>query len=258
MYFLRQTSTTHGGICQVLLSTLRRRRRPAGMLVAVIMALLLAPMVAAAPGSFTVERWLFTGQATLARNEFTTTDDGTAVQGSEVSPRRMTFGAGAVVSIPIPGRLEPEVWLRRQEYISLNAHDAVVPTQLETGSAVGSIADTLTVALSVPWRISSPIPRNEDWDLSAGAGLALLFRLPVSGVDGTSGNEVGRYWISQGRFLYTTTGASLDYRISDRLRVGAGFSWYLPIHNLWADLPSGASFQHHTTRRWGLRVQYTM
>lgn len=253
MYFFRQTSTTYGGFCQVLLSFLPRINQSRGLVAGVLMALLFVPAALAQP-PLTLERWLFTGQATVARNEFTTINGDTPVQGSEVSPRRMTFGAGAVVGLPVPGRLEPEIWLRRQEYIALNEFNTVVPTQIETGSATGSIADTLTIALSIPWRISLPIPRHEDWDLSAGAGLAFLLRVPMSGIDGTSGTAVGEYWFSQGRYLYTTTGFSLDYRVSDRLRLGGGFTWYVPIHNVWADTPAGASFLHHSTGRWGLRV----
>ena len=190
-------------------------------------------------------------------NGFTTTEDGSPVQGSDVSPQRMSFGAGVVLDLTPAMRLEPNLWIYRQEYIALNAHDTVVPTQIETGSVSGQIADTLSLALSVPWYYRLPWPSHPAWDLSVGAGLALIFRIPLREIDSSGTGEVGRYWIA-GRFVYPELGFAVDYRLTDTVQVGGGLTWYVPIYNLWSDAPPGVSFLDETMLRWGLRITYDL
>jgi hypothetical protein len=65
---------------------------------------------------------------------------------------------------------------------------------------------------------------------------------------------VGRYWIA-GRFLYPELGLAADYRFTNRIQVGAGITWYIPVYNTWGrteDTP----FLDETMLRYGLRVRW--
>lgn len=198
----------------------------------------------------------FTAMPTWIYNGFTEDSDGDPVQGSDVSPLRMTFGGGIEITINRDHRLEPQLWIYLQEYAALRDHDKTVPTQIETGSVVGDVANTLGIALSLPWLYTIPWAPNEDWRFSAGAGLALIFRIPISEIDGSDGSEVGSYWIG-GRFIYPQINLAADYRITDDLAVGAGLEWYIPFYNLWAD-EVGAPFLDETMIRFGLRLRWRL
>lgn len=187
-------------------------------------------------------------------NGFTETDDGTAVQGSDVSPLRFSFGVGMELDLTPRSSLRPEVWLYRQEYIALDEYDAVVPTQIETGSAVGDIADTISLAIELPWVYTLTFPELADWAFSGHGGLALIFRIPIAGIDGTEVGPVASYWIA-GRFLYPYIGLGADYRFADHMTLGADLSWYIPIYNAW-DGGEPTGFLDETMLRFGLRVRY--
>lgn len=216
---------------------------------------LLAPWHAAAQGlSLEPNGLFFTAMSTWTYNGFTTDSEGAPVQGSDVSPLRFTFGGGVVLALPGQSRVEPQLWVRRQEYIALRQYDKTVPTQIETGATPGDIADTVALALEVPWLWRTPWFSQGPWELSAGGGLALVFRIPVRGIDGTDGGPVGQYWIA-GRFVYPFVATVLDYRMTPNLHVGAGISWYVPVYNLWSESPPGVPFLDETMMRAGLRIR---
>lgn len=193
-----------------------------------------------------MQTWIYNG--------FTKTSDGTPVQGSDVSPIRMSFGAGFELRLTDALSFEPEVWILTQEYIALDQYDAVVPTQIETGSQVGDIANTLTLAFSIPAVYTLSPAWAGSWSFDGRAGIALIYRIPVGAVDGSSVGPVSVYWVA-GRFIYPTLGLSADYRISERLEAGVGLTWYVPFYNIWSrqeEMP----FLHETMLRYGLRVRW--
>lgn len=187
-------------------------------------------------------------------NGFTETDDGTPVQGSDVSPIRFSAGIGIELDLFPRNSLQPEVWIYQQEYIALSSYDKVVPTQIETGSAVGDIANTISLAIELPWVYSIVFPRLEDWTFAGRGGLALIFRIPIGGVDNSKVGPVTAYWFS-GRFVYPYLGVGADYRFADRMTIGAGLNWYVPIYNAW-DGGEQTGFLDETMIRYGLRVRY--
>ncbi|POR02032.1 hypothetical protein AU468_07200 [Alkalispirochaeta sphaeroplastigenens] len=190
-------------------------------------------------------------------NGFTTDSDGESVQGSDTSPLRMTFGIGLELDLGGAGRLEPHLWVYTQEYAALREHDKTVPTQIETGSAVGDIVNTLGIALSLPWLYTLPWPANEAWRVSAGGGITLIFRIPLEAIDGSDASPVTEYWIA-GRFFYPHLQIAADYRLTETMEVGAGLEWYIPAYNLWVDNGEDTPFLDETMVRFGLRLRHRL
>jgi hypothetical protein len=195
-----------------------------------------------------------TAMPTWMYNGFTETEDGDAVQGSDVSPLRMTFGAGFELRLNSTMSIEPEGWLFIQEYIALKDYDKTVPTQIETGSAVGDIAQTIGLGVTVPFVYTWQPDWTDRWRFDGRAGLGLVYRIPVGGVDGTDPGPVGIYWIA-GRFVYPQIGVAADYQFTDRIRVGLGLDWFIPLYNLW-DSDEPTPFLDETMLRWGVRVRW--
>lgn len=187
-------------------------------------------------------------------NGFTQTQGGDPVQGSDVSPLRMSFGAGFELRFWDLLSLEPEGWLFMQEYIALNEYDKTVPTQIETGSAVGEIANTIGFGISLPLVYTWDPPWSGQWQFDGRAGLGLVYRIPIAGIDGTDPGDVGIYWIA-GRFIYPQFGIAADYQFTDRIQVGLGLDWYVPLYNLW-DNDEATPFLDETMLRWGARVRW--
>lgn len=185
-------------------------------------------------------------------NGFTRDSDGNNVQGSDVSPLRMTIGAGTAITLSERNRLEPQLWFYMQEYAALRDYDKTVPTQIETGVFTGDIANTLSIAISIPWQYTLPWPRAPEWDISAGLGAALIFRIPIEAIDGSKAGKVGAYWID-GRYIYPQVNLSLDYRLNERYSFGGGVEWFIPIYNGWAQ-SEPAPFLDETMIRMGLRI----
>lgn len=189
-------------------------------------------------------------------NGFTVDGDGTPVQGSDVSPLKLSFGAGFELRLTDRFALEPEVWILTQEYVALNAYDKTVPTQIETGNQVGDIANTVTLAFSVPAVYVWNPPAAPSWTFDGGAGLALIYRIPVSAVDDSRAGPVSLYWIS-GRFLYPEVRVAASYEISDGFEIGTGLTWYVPIYNIWGR-NEDSPFLDETMLRYGLRVRWIL
>jgi hypothetical protein len=203
-----------------------------------------------------ITRLFVTAMPVWMYNGFTETADGDPVQGSEVSPMRMSFGAGIDLRLTESISFEPEGWVFTQEYIALNEYDKTVPTQIETGSQVGDIASTLGVALSVPFVYTISPTWAAQWEFRGSLGLSLVYRIPIRAIDGSEAGAVGRYWIA-GRFIYPTMGLAADYRLTDSLQVGGGITWYVPFYNAWGrneEVP----FLDETMLRYGLRVRWSI
>ncbi|TVR71931.1 MAG: hypothetical protein EA427_03850 [Spirochaetaceae bacterium] len=220
-----------------------------------LLVLFLGGPVARLP-AFELRAFFVTAMPTWIYNGFTRDGEGNNVQGSDVSPLRMTFGGGAEIALNERHRLEPQLWFYLQEYAALRDHDKTVPTQIETGVAVGDIANTLGIALSVPWLYTLPWPNAPGWRFSAGLGAALVFRIPIEEIDGSDGSEVGSYWIS-GRFIYPQVSLAADYQLNELYELGAGAEWYIPVYNAWAQEVS-APFLDETMVRLGLRIRRFM
>ncbi len=187
-------------------------------------------------------------------NGFTETEGGDPVQGSDVSPLRMTFGAGFELRMTDTMSIEPEGWLFIQEYIALKDYNKTVPTQIETGSAVGDLARALGLGFTVPWVYTWRPEWTEQWEFDGRAGLGLVYRIPVGGIDGTDPGPMATYWIA-GRFVYPQIGVAADYKFTDRIRVGLGIDWFVPIYNLF-DNDEPTPFLDETMLRWGVRVRW--
>ncbi len=196
-----------------------------------------------------------TGGPLWMYNGFTTTSAGESVQGSDVSPLKTSLGAGVEVPLTAVISVEPEGWLFMQEYIALKAYPKTVPTQIETGAAVGDIASTLGVGLSLPLTFSWQSTRLDRWSIGARGGVGLVFRIPLSGIDGTDPGAVGRYWIT-GRFVYPQVGIAMDYRLNDDVLIGAVCDWLIPLYNSW-DSDVSTPFLDETMIRAGVRLRLT-
>lgn len=220
------------------------------------MGLILPPTEVAAQTVFglSISRLFVTAMPVWMYNGFTETAEGDPVQGSEVSPLRMSLGAGFELRITDRMSFEPQGWAFMQEYVALEAYDKTVPTQIETGNQVGDIADTVGLALSVPWVYRVSPQWAPEWEFRGSVGLSLVYRIPIRRIDGSDAAPVGRYWIA-GRFIYPDVGLAADYRFTDRIQVGAGITWYIPFYNAWGrteDTP----FLDETMLRYGLRVRW--
>jgi hypothetical protein len=163
-------------------------------------------------------------------NAYKEDEAGDPIQGSDVSPLNLAGGVGTLVEI-VPGvTLNPAVDFFWQEYL-LTESGKVVPTQIETGTAVGPIAGTLGLILSVPYVHS--ITLSEELELFLGASPSFLLRFPVRPVEGSDTGELTSYFYSSGRFFYPELQSKLFYRLTDDVSLGFSLRIFVPIHNLW-------------------------
>lgn len=170
---------------------------------------------------------------TLIYNGFTTAD-GTSVQGSDVSPLRLTAGGGAVIQLAGRHHVWPQVSLYRQEYVALTKYPKVVPTQIETGSSVGEIAATLGLVVALPYTVHFRIPSWQAWEFAVGVSPTAVFRIPVRGIDGGNTGPVGSYFTASARWFMPELSLAGHYALSEQLLVGAVVRWMVPIYNAWA------------------------
>jgi hypothetical protein len=224
---------------------------------AAVLAIIPLPVLSAQNASIfgiRISQIYLSAMPTWMYNGFTEDAAGRPVQGSEVSPIRMSFGAGFELRLTESVSVEPEGWFFMQEYVALNEYDKTVPTQIETGRQVGDIANTIGLGISVPV-VYTWIPSwSGGWEFDGSAGLALVYRIPIAGIDNSRAGPVGRYWIS-GRFIYPQFGVAADYRFTDRIQIGGGLTWYVPFYNIWGRI-DGVPFLDETMLRYGLRVRW--
>jgi hypothetical protein len=165
-------------------------------------------------------------------NGYTEDADGNAVQGSDVSPLNFTAGFGVQMEFAPLVRFAPTLFLYWQEYLETD-NGKVVPTQIETGSAVGDLAGSLGLLLSLPyvyeWQLS------EELGVMAGFSPSLVFRLPMQPIEGSSLGGLYGYFFSEARFLVPELVGSLLYRVNDSIRFGLNLRLFLPMHNLWTE-----------------------
>ena len=151
-------------------------------------------------------------------------------QRSDVSPLNLAGGVGSLVEI-VPGVLfNPSIDFYWQEYLYTES-GKVVPTQIETGTAVGPIAGTLGIILSVPYVY--PISLSEELELFLGASPSFLLRFPLRPVEDADTADLTSYFYSSGRFFYPELQAKLFYTLTDSVSLGFSLRIFVPIHNLW-------------------------
>ena len=202
--------------------------------------------------AFNFEGVIFTFAPTWIYNGFTKDKDGAAVQGSDVSPLLISFGVGSAFSLLPNHSIEPELWGYVNQYAALKKYDKVVPTQIESGKAVGNIVTTFNFAFLIPWVYTLPIP-SDQWQFSVKAGSALIARIPIQGIETKKTSQINKYWNK--RFWYPHFGIEARYIIDQAINIGAGIDWLIPIYNAWV---SGETipFFDETMLRIGIRVKW--
>ena len=224
------------------------------LLVAAFLLLPLAPAGAQSLFGIRISELFVSAMPVWTYNGFLEDGSGTVVQGSDISPITMSFGAGLELRLSQLFSVEPEAWFSTQEYAALNAYDKVVPTQIETGSAVGDIANAIIFGISIPAVFHWDPSWSGNWEFNGSAGLGLVFRIPISAIDGSELGPIARYWFA-GRFIYPEFGVSADYQFASRIQVGAGLTWYVPFYNAWGRNVD-VGFLDETMLRYGLRVRW--
>lgn len=220
-------------------------------------ALIILMVLAAAHGahSLPISVIELRGGPTWIGNAYREYPDGTSVQGSDVSPLRMSGGVAVPLETALPFIITPGLDFYWQEYLAVE-DGKVVPTQKETGTAAGDLSGTLGIVLTAPasweWQLRDRLR------LGAGAGPAILLRLPVGPIDGSSTEPLWQYFYSSLRFFYPETHLSLRYGLSERLEFGGILRVLWPIASLWSeyDVPFWdemmislmAAFRFHTSR----------
>jgi hypothetical protein len=177
----------------------------------------------------------FTAQIgqTLIVNTYTEDAEGNAVQGSDVSPIRLTLGGGA--RFRLPGQWRAAVWLHlwSQEYLE-TPDGPVVPTQIETGSAAGeSLAKTLGIVLGLPLFYEWEPAGTPGFSFGGGVSPSLVFRIPYSGIDGANPDGVRSYYLSNLRWFYPETMIYSEYALNESVRIGLTIRAFWPIYNSW-------------------------
>ncbi|MFP4432108.1 MAG: hypothetical protein ACOCW6_04990 [Spirochaetota bacterium] len=163
-------------------------------------------------------------------NAYKEDEAGDPIQGSDVSPLNLAGGVGTLVEI-VPGvTLNPAVDFFWQEYL-LTESGKVVPTQIETGTAVGPIAGSLGIILSVPYVHSITV--SEELELALGASPSFLLRFPLRPIEGSDTGELSSYFYSSGRFFYPELQTKLFYSLTDTASLGFSLRIFVPVHNLW-------------------------
>jgi len=177
---------------------------------------------------------LYLGQ-TWITNAFTTDSAGNPVQGSDASPIRFTAGGGFRIELATGHNFAPNGMIYRQEYVDLDAYDKTVPTQIETGSAVGNIGVLLSFIIAAPYLFEFTVPEWTRWRFLAGASPTIVLRMPVAAVDGSKAGPPAAYFWRQARYFYPEIFIETDYLFSDLYEIGFVARWMLPIYNIWDD-----------------------
>ena len=170
---------------------------------------------------------------TLIVNTYTKDADGESVQGSDVSPIRLTAGGGARFRVSGPWHASAWLHLWSQEYLETPA-GPVVPTQIETGSAAGeSLARTLGIMLGLPFTYEWRPAGVTAFSFGGGLSPTFVFRIPYAGIDGAEPAGVRSYYLSSLRFFYPETVVYSEYRFTDALRLGVTIRALWPLYNAW-------------------------
>ncbi|MFW6329849.1 MAG: hypothetical protein ACOC28_07095, partial [Alkalispirochaetaceae bacterium] len=208
---------------------LRRLSKLAGITAALLLA---GPGIAAAQ-SFGIESFIAQVGQTLIVNSYTEDSEGNPVQGSDVSPLRLTIGGGARFTLTGPWHAGVLIHLWTQEYLQ-TPEGPVVPTQIETGAAAGeSLAATLGFMLSLPFSYDWAPEATPEFRFGGGLSPTLVFRIPYAGIDGSEPDGVRSYYLSSLRFLYPETFVYTDYLFTERLSLTLHLRALWPLYNLW-------------------------
>lgn len=160
------------------------------------------------------------------REEYT----GEYIEGSDVSPL-LTF-TGAAFDIPLGRtfRLSPGVDIWYKDYVFTEGR--AVPTQIETGPAVGQIAGTFGFVVSIPIEARFAVARG--LSLHAGIGPAALLRAPIFPIEGSDTDELVEYFYADGRYFYPELRAGGDYEVSERVGIRFELRGFAPFGRIYA------------------------
>lgn len=157
-------------------------------------------------------------------------------QGSEIDPVIVLPGLSFSFRLSDVVRFAPGLELSLDEY-ALVASGRAVPTQIETGSAVGPLAVVAGVAVSTPWYFGFfPVPELE---LAAAVSPTVYFRFPLLPIENTDPAAIGAYLLGMGRFLYPELRLHIGYRRGPTVAFALEGRALFPIFHIWdeEDLP---------------------
>lgn len=158
----------------------------------------------------------------------------TSINGVEASP--IVHNYGAAVSLPLgPGlAFEPGLDLFYDEYVYIASIGRAVPTQMETGSAVGPLAGVLGVSVDLPFNFRVSVSETFHFDFLA--GLTAWFRLPVAPLDGTTADELGMLGDSMNgllKWLLPQAGAGFGVALDQTTELVFSIRLHVPLWHLW-------------------------
>jgi hypothetical protein len=165
-------------------------------------------------------------------NGYREDSSGNAIQGSDVSPLKLLGGVALPLAMRPGLHLTPALDVYLQEYLA-TPDGKVVPTQIETGTAAGDLATTLSLILSAP--VTREWQLRERLRVGAGGGLSLLLRLPVGPIEGSDTGPLWSYFYSGMRFLYPEAQGTISYELSERVEVGGILRVLFPVHSIWSE-----------------------
>mgnify|MGYP006274712391 CR=1 FL=1 len=172
-------------------------------------------------------------------------------QGSETSPLVVLPGAGVSFRLSNVVRFAPSVEFHLDEYALVDSGRAV-PTQIETGSAVGPIALVGGVMVATPWYFGFfPIPELE---LAAAVSPTVFFRFPLFGIETSDTTAIGNYLMGQGRFVFPELRLFAGFRRSESVAFTAEARVLFPLFNAWIQEAPSLPDQLIVTGGVGLRI----
>ncbi len=198
---------------------LHRVRYRISILSALVLIFLVAGEVAAGPALNLRGGLIWIGNA--YREEYT----GRYIEGSDVSPL-LTF-AGAAFDVPLGStfRLSPGIDIWYKDYVFTEGR--AVPTQIETGPAVGQVAGTFGIVVSIP--IEARFALGGGLSIHGGIGPAVLLRAPIFPVEGSDTDQLVDYFYSNGRFFHPELRAGGDYEVSERIGIRFELRGFAPF-----------------------------
>jgi hypothetical protein len=157
---------------------------------------------------------------------------GPSPNGIETNPLYLQFNIAAHYYTTTTEHFDFGLDFHIDEYVFRSDLGRAFPTQIETGAETGPIATVLALIprASYTWDIAI----SKDIFLGISTGLSLVFRIPISALDNSTGIEaIGTYLNRSLKFLYPEFGLNLRFPLSESLQFGPWLRTLVPVHNLW-------------------------